>query len=203
KKDGAVSDGAQTGLAALDQITERYAAKGATLEEMTAAIKAVRRKFDFKSITVEQNGGFWFFHYQTNQAGDRKGPKAAGEPTSGKDKTGGVVQQTFSLPKEKHTVSASHKAGNVKVTIASERELEILAMLADAKSEVASDTTRTKEQRSDILRDLGWARDVVNSMGHDWHKEEEQRQGFKSFESWAEVRLTQLVNYLSHLGFDG
>ena len=75
KKDGAVSDEAQKGLAALDQVTASYAAQGATLEEMTAAIKAVRRKFKFKSLTVEQKGGFWYFNYEINPKGSKKGPK--------------------------------------------------------------------------------------------------------------------------------
>jgi hypothetical protein len=76
KMDGAVSSEAQMGLAALNQVTDRYAAKGATLDEMTAAIKAVRRKFAFKSITVAQKDGFWYFHYEINPTGDLKGPPA-------------------------------------------------------------------------------------------------------------------------------
>ncbi len=77
KKEGAVSDEAQKALTALDQVTERYAAKGATLEEMTAAIKSVRRKFKFKSLTVEQKAGFWYFNYELSPKGARKGPQAA------------------------------------------------------------------------------------------------------------------------------
>jgi hypothetical protein len=75
KKEGAVSNEAQQGLAALDQVTERYAAKGATLEEMTGALKSVRRKFKFKSLTVEQKEGFWYFNYEINPKGNKKGPK--------------------------------------------------------------------------------------------------------------------------------
>jgi hypothetical protein len=88
KKDGGVSDESEKALAALDQVTAAYAAKGATLEEMTAAVKSVRRKFKFKSITVEQKGGFWYFNYEINPKGDRKGPKATG--VKGKDDPNGV-----------------------------------------------------------------------------------------------------------------
>jgi hypothetical protein len=75
RKDGAISGEAQKGLAALDQVTAGYAAQGATLEEMTAAIKAVRRKFGFTSLTVEQRNGFWHFDYEINPKGSKKGPK--------------------------------------------------------------------------------------------------------------------------------
>jgi hypothetical protein len=78
---GAISDEAQKGLAALDQVTERYAAKGATLEEMTAAIKSVRRKFKFKSLTVEQKDGRWYFNYEINPKGTKPSATVAG-PTS-------------------------------------------------------------------------------------------------------------------------
>ncbi|MDU9050619.1 MAG: hypothetical protein Q3M30_17365 [Candidatus Electrothrix sp. Rat3] len=75
KKGGAVSEEAKKGLAALDQVTERYAAKGATKEEMTAAVKSVRRKFKFKRLEVKQEGDFWHYHYEINPEGDKKGPK--------------------------------------------------------------------------------------------------------------------------------
>jgi hypothetical protein len=78
KKDGATSDESRNAIAALDQVTERYAAKGATLEEMTTAIKAVRRKFAFKSLTVERQDGFWYFDYEINPKNKKKGPPAAG-----------------------------------------------------------------------------------------------------------------------------
>lgn len=75
KKEGAISAEAEQGLAALDQVTAGNAAKGATLEEMTAAIKSVRRKFKFKSLTVEKRGGFWYFRYEINPKGEKQGPK--------------------------------------------------------------------------------------------------------------------------------
>jgi hypothetical protein len=55
-------------------VTERYAAAGATLEEMTTAVKSVRRNanFGFKSITVEQKDGFWYFDYEINPRGKKK-----------------------------------------------------------------------------------------------------------------------------------
>ena len=76
KKDGAISEEAKKGIEALDQVTAGYASKGATKEEMTAAVKSVRRKFKFKSIEVEQKDGFWYFNYEINPKGNKKGPKA-------------------------------------------------------------------------------------------------------------------------------
>ncbi len=75
KNEGAVSEEVQKGLDALDQVTAGYASKGATKEEMTAAVKSVRRKFKFKSIEVELKDGFWQFDYQINPKGKKKGPK--------------------------------------------------------------------------------------------------------------------------------
>ncbi|NEW83836.1 MAG: HNH endonuclease [Mariniphaga sp.] len=58
-------------------MTEGYASKGATKEEMTTAVKSVRRKFKFKSIEIEQKDGFWYFDYEINPKGKKKGPKTA------------------------------------------------------------------------------------------------------------------------------
>lgn len=77
KKDGATSDESEKALAALDQVTAAYAAKGATLEEMTAAVKSVRRKFKFKSLTLDQKGGLWFFDYEINPKGRKPTAKVA------------------------------------------------------------------------------------------------------------------------------
>jgi hypothetical protein len=77
KKEGATSDEAKKGIAALDQVTAGYASKGATKEEMTAAVKSVRRKFKFKSIEIEQKGGFWYFNYEINPKDKKPGPKVA------------------------------------------------------------------------------------------------------------------------------
>ena len=47
---------------------------------------------------------------------------------------------------------------------------------------------------------LAGARDAVKAMHQDWRSVPKQQQDFKS---WAEIRLTQIVNILSHLGADG
>ncbi|HBB95857.1 MAG TPA: hypothetical protein DC054_10740 [Blastocatellia bacterium] len=78
KKEGATSDESEKALAALDQVTQAYASKGATLEEMTAAVKSVRRKFKFKSLTVDQQGGLWYFEYEINPKGRKPSAKVAG-----------------------------------------------------------------------------------------------------------------------------
>jgi Domain of unknown function (DUF4157)/HNH/ENDO VII superfamily nuclease with conserved GHE residues len=75
KKDGAISDVAKKGIEALEQVTQGYSSKGATLEEMTTAVKSVRRKFGFKSLEVEQKDGFWYFDYEINPKAKKKGPK--------------------------------------------------------------------------------------------------------------------------------
>ena len=77
KKGEATTADSQKALAALDQVTAAYAAKGATVEEMTKAINSVRKKFGFKSLTVEQKNGFWYFDYELSPKRSRKGPKTA------------------------------------------------------------------------------------------------------------------------------
>ena len=96
-KDGAISDEAQKGLAALDQVTAGYAAKGATLQEMTAALKSVRRKFKFKSLTVEKKGGLWHFNYEINPKDTKPGPPVS----EAKDKLNLVVLSKHFIAKDK------------------------------------------------------------------------------------------------------
>lgn len=63
------------GLAALEAVTARYAADGASREEVERGVKAVRRKFRvFKSITVIDGGATWDYHYVASE-GTQKGPK--------------------------------------------------------------------------------------------------------------------------------
>lgn len=116
------------------------------------------------------------------------------------DKKASTAQRTFALPKEGHTASARLINGSLQVTIASDRELAILAMLADARTEVNQDTTRDEKQRSQILSDLDGVRELVKSMEQDWKATPKQQQDFGS---WAETRLSQIVSLLSHLGADG
>lgn len=118
-------------------------------------------------------------------------------PNSKKD---GKIQKSFSLPKEGHTVFVIAKDGNIKINIHSDRELEILSMLADAKSQVASDNTKAPLQRNQIINDLEGARQTVLSMNQDWKSTPNKTQDFAT---WAEVRLAQIVNLLAHLGADG
>ena len=117
-----------------------------------------------------------------------------------KDAAGGTAQKGFSLPKEGHTVTAKAQDGKLKVSIASVREGEILAMLADAISEVSSDTTRKDADKKHILSDLAGAQGMVRSMGSDWANESKQK---TDFPTWAELRLTAITNILTHLGADG
>lgn len=78
KKGDASPDEVKKALAALDEVTTTYAAKGASKEEMTTVVKSVRRKFKFKSIEVVEKDGFWYFDYEINPEGEKKGPKADG-----------------------------------------------------------------------------------------------------------------------------
>jgi hypothetical protein len=121
-----------------------------------------------------------------------------------KDEKGGAkaatAQKGFSLPEEGHTVTAGVKEGRLTVRIASDREGEILAMLADASAEVAADPLRDSDQKKRILGDLSGARDMVKSMSSDWKAAADQTQDFPL---WAEARMTQIVNILTHLGADG
>jgi len=103
KKDAAASDESTKALAALDQVVQGYMAKGATLEEMTSAVKSVRRKFKFKSLTVTQDGGFWYLDYEINPKGKKKGPKTVGAAGTGTD--AGPVAESDAY---KDTSGASH-----------------------------------------------------------------------------------------------
>lgn len=63
------------GLAALDEVTKRYAEKGAAKEEVKDGVKAVRRKFKvFKSIEVIDGGKTWDYEYVFNPKKKAKGP---------------------------------------------------------------------------------------------------------------------------------
>ena len=117
-----------------------------------------------------------------------------------KEKKSGTVQKTFALPKEGHTVTAKNDGEKLQVVIASDRESDILAMLVDAKAEVATDPSRTPSQQQQIVKDLEGARQMVQAMNQDWIATPNQSLDFKS---WAEIRLTQIVNILAHLGADG
>ncbi len=117
-----------------------------------------------------------------------------------KDAKGGTAQKGFSLPKEGHTVTAKAQNGTLKVSIASSREGEILGMLTDATAEVSADTTRSADQKGQIFSDLSGARQMVLSMRQDWSSQPKQSQDFAP---WAEIRLTTIVNILTHLGADG
>jgi hypothetical protein len=117
-----------------------------------------------------------------------------------KDNAEGSAQKTFSLPKEGHTVTATAKDGKLKVSIQSDLEGDILAMIATAKSEVTADEGRDDTEKSKILGDLQGAREMVLSMGTDWSTARNQKLDYKS---WAEIRLAQIVNLLGHLGADG
>jgi hypothetical protein len=99
KKDEAISDEAKKGIAALDQVTDGYASKGATQEEMTAAVKSVRRKFKFKSIELEKKDGFWYFNYEINPKGKKKGPTVDKKIDPSTLKEGDVVLGIYKDPK--------------------------------------------------------------------------------------------------------
>jgi hypothetical protein len=118
-------------------------------------------------------------------------------------KASGVARKQFSLPEEGHTVTATAKDGKLQVVIASDREGEILAMLADAAAEVSADSARNPKQKADTLGDLMGARAMVKSMGEDFEANAKKGQDPTDYPQWAEVRLTQIVNILTHLGADG
>jgi hypothetical protein len=115
-------------------------------------------------------------------------------------KKDGVTQKAFSLPKEGHTVTAKATDGKLRVTIASDRESDILTMLTDAIAEVRANKTKDEKQKSEIIRDLDGARQTIKSMDQDWKAAPNQKQDFAM---WAEIRLSQIVNLLSKLGADG
>ena len=123
----------------------------------------------------------------------KKDPKAAGA-------AGGKATKTFSLPQEGHTLTAIATGNTLQVRIASDRELDILAMIADAIAEVTADKTRDPKSKGDLLSLLSGARDSVRSMQADYNDVTKQNQ---EFGPWAERRLAQIVNLLSGMGADG
>jgi hypothetical protein len=76
-------------LAALDQVTERYAKTGATKTEVEAGVKSVRRKFKaFKSLTVVDGNDTWDYEYEMSPRTKKKGTKKLGKKTElAKEKT--------------------------------------------------------------------------------------------------------------------
>ena len=77
------SEELRQGLNALDAVIAGYKKQGATLEEMSAAVKSVRRKFKvFKSIEVVDSGEDWEIDYTYNPKG--KVTHAAPKAKSGK-----------------------------------------------------------------------------------------------------------------------
>jgi hypothetical protein len=69
----------QAGLAALAQVTKRYAEAGATKEELEKAVKSVRRKFKvFKSIEIVDGGRTWDYRYVASE-GKQQGPHKSKE----------------------------------------------------------------------------------------------------------------------------
>jgi hypothetical protein len=119
----------------------------------------------------------------------------------GKDAKGGTVKKPFSLPKEGHTVTAKATGATLKISIASLREMEIRAMLAEAYAEVNADESRPKDEKARLLGDLSGARAAVATMGQQY--DAEYRKGDLDYEPWAEIRMTGIINLLSALGADG
>ncbi|HWO21082.1 MAG TPA: DUF4157 domain-containing protein [Kofleriaceae bacterium] len=115
-------------------------------------------------------------------------------------KKDGSNQKTFSLPEEGHTVTAKTKDGQLEIRIASDRELEIWAMLRTASAEVTADQARSKNEKARILGDLDGALKMVTEMHQDWLLAENTN---LDFQTWSDVRLTQIVNILTQLGTDG
>jgi Domain of unknown function (DUF4157) len=75
-------DRLRDGLAALDQVTQRYARDGATKDEVVTGVKSVRRKFSvFKSIEVVDGGDTWDYEYVASP-GKKTGAKKKKPPTT-------------------------------------------------------------------------------------------------------------------------
>ncbi len=90
KKDktlGSHDEELKQGLAALDQVTARYARDGASQDEVVTGIKSVRRKFKvFKKIEVVDGGETWDYLYVASPDEKKRGPKKS------KSKPGGEKQ---------------------------------------------------------------------------------------------------------------
>lgn len=202
KKDGAVSDEAQKGLAALDQVTAAYAAKGATLEEMTAAIKSVRRKFKFTSLQVEQNGGVWYFNYEINPKGARKGPK-----TTVGQKAMTVVRQTRSLGGDTVGVSMTvdwlndkHPPGSAPESNA---QKVLMGLLVTDPSKSSADKFIRGHLLNEHLGGLGNAENMfpitANANNQHLHSTETRIKGWmKKLARWTfyEVKVTNISSKL-------
>jgi hypothetical protein len=207
--------GAPDPKAAKDQDSTKILKSAATaLKSLKGKEPFTRSALDKELSVIKKQVGGVDFDIQSKDTKWSVTPKAGGKKgkafdlvakvekgADGKDKNKeGTVKKTFSLPKEGHTVTARTKDGKLQITIASDREGEILIMLVNAKSEVAADPTRNDAQKQVILGDLEGARQMVKSMNQDWQNTPNQTQDFAT---WAETRLTQIVNILSHLGADG
>lgn len=112
----------------------------------------------------------------------------------------GTKKKPFSLPQEGHTVTTKVTNGALEIRIASTREMEIRAMLAEAMAEVSADKARSPDEKARVLADLRGAREMVVNMYRDWSVEPKQKE---EFERWSEIRMTAIVNILEHLGANG
>ncbi len=115
----------------------------------------------------------------------------------GREQRKGQVQKSFNLPKESHHVAAIVDGETIRVTVSSERAVEIMQMLTAAKAEVSNDKTRDDRQRASIISNLDRARQVLLDMGHDWRAENKQQ---LDPSTWAERRMALIVNWLEALG---
>ncbi|MCD2449925.1 hypothetical protein GO003_005940 [Methylicorpusculum oleiharenae] len=77
--DNGLSERVNTGLKALAQVTEGYIRQGATEEELTVAVNAVRRKFSFKAIRLFKKNAYWYYAYELNPKGELQGPQVKTE----------------------------------------------------------------------------------------------------------------------------
>lgn len=167
KKEGAVSAEGQKGFAALDEITARYAAKGASLDEMTKAIGPVKRKFGFKALTVEQKSGAWQYKYELppKVKGTRKGPKVVEQEKKSKlgrakqfvkDKAKAVVEKgkailewfkkrtKFKAGNETHELYFAGNERSPQLTVASNPEL-VSAFIKRVRENLDGDPNKTKK----------------------------------------------------------
>jgi hypothetical protein len=124
-----------------------------------------------------------------------------GKKDKDKDKKkGGTKVKTFSLPEEGHTVTAVAQDKDIRVTIASDRAGEIIAMLMSAKSEVENDKSRSSDNKKTVVGDLLGAKKEVEEMKQDWRAAGGEGQ---DFEPWSEVKMTMIINALGALGGHG
>ena len=121
-----------------------------------------------------------------------------------KDKKGGekdeggidaVVKEPFSMGPEGHTVTVTAKGKLLTITMASDADLVLSALLSHAMTEVENDKNREKSQQKAILGHLSAAKSLVDGIRSEYDSAGKP----EAFDKFLKPRLAKIIGNLSGL----